>query len=62
MGIEEYEKISREHIERVVREAVLKEREICAQVALWRANLYDDIGQKNACKEIYSSILCRSDS
>lgn len=47
---------------RIVRQAILEERDLCARTALWRMNLYTDLGQKNVCKEIYSSILCRSDS
>lgn len=55
-------KLFEKRMVRIVKEAVLEEREICAGIALWRQNLYTDIGQKNACKEIYSSIIGRLDN
>jgi len=47
---------------RIDRNAVMEERDMCARTALSRMRLYEDLGQQNVCKEIYSSILCRSDS
>lgn len=55
-------KLFEKRMVRIVKEAVLEEREICAGIALWRQNLYAYIGQKNVCKEIYSSIIGRLDN
>ncbi len=55
-------KLFEKQMVRIVKEAVLEEREICAGIALWRQNIYTDMSQKNVCKEIYSSIRGRLDN